>query len=48
MKKRFLALAAALTVALTMVLPASADVIWEPENNFYEAHREECEYNGRT
>lgn len=48
MKRRFLALAAALTAAVALMLPVSADVIWEPENRFYEAHREECEYIGRT
>ncbi len=48
MKRRFLALAAALTVAVALMLPVSADVIWTPENRFYEMHREECEYIGRT
>lgn len=35
-------LAALLLFALT--LPAAADVIWEPLDSFYEAHRDECTY----
>ncbi len=38
-------LIAALLAALT--LPAYADVLWEPENSFYEKHHEDCEYLGR-
>ena len=48
MKRKFLALAAALTAAFMLMLPVSADVIWTPENSFYETHWEECEYVGRT
>lgn len=39
-------LSAALCCALTV--PAWADVIWEPENDFYEAHADKCEYLGRS
>lgn len=48
MKKRFLArlLIILLLVALTSV-PALADVIWEPNDSFYEQHREDCVYNNR-
>lgn len=48
MRRRFAALAVALTAALVLMLPVSADVIWEPDNSFYETHREECEYIGRS
>lgn len=48
MKGRFLALAVALTAAFALMLPVSADLIWEPENSFYNVHWEECEYIGRT
>lgn len=34
---------------LCALLPAAlADVIWEPQNDFYEAHRDQCVYVGRT
>ncbi len=48
MKRKLLALAAVMTAAIALTLPVSADLIWEPENSFYEKHREECEYIGRT
>ncbi len=54
MKKRSLmkklsALAFALVMACSLAAPAFADVMWEPMgNNFYERHREECEYVGRS
>lgn len=32
--------------SLSFMLGAAADVIWEPENNFYERHAEECVYHG--
>ena len=28
--------------------PASADVIWEPDDSFYTSHMEECEYHNRN
>ncbi len=31
----------------TLALPAAADVIWEPDNEFFEEHRRECTYNNR-
>lgn len=40
-----------LLTAAMLLLPcmALADVIWEPEDSFYERHREECTYqDGRT
>ena len=46
--KKLLALAAAFVLALTVILPAAADIIVEPENAFYQRHRNECEYVGRT
>lgn len=30
------------------VLPVRADVIWEPQDSFYEKHTSECKYVGRT
>lgn len=42
MKRKLLSLLMAAAVLLTMSLPAFADVIWEPDNGFYERHREEC------
>lgn len=47
MKRKLLSLLIALTAALTLIIPASADIIWEPEDSFYEKHRDECTYAGR-
>ena len=30
------------------VMPVKADVIWEPMDDFYEEHREECRYVNRN
>lgn len=38
----------ALICYLLLSIPARADVIWEPEDSFYESHADECEYVGRT
>lgn len=46
--KKFFALAMALLLALTVTIPASADLIFEPQNAFYERHRNECEYVNRS
>lgn len=35
-------------LALSLTLPASADVLWEPDNRFYENHQGDCEYHNRT
>ena len=35
-------------LALSLTLPAYADVIWEPDNRFYENHQGDCEYHNRT
>ena len=42
------ALFLALLLALSLTLPASADVLWEPDNRFYENHRGDCEYHNRS
>lgn len=42
MRQKVLALLTAAMVLLTMSPPAFADLIWEPDNSFYERHREEC------
>lgn len=31
-----------------LAVPALADVIWEPEDDFYSAHSDQCEYLGRS
>ena len=36
-----------LVLMMGMALPVSADVIWTPQDKFYEKHFEECEYVGR-
>ena len=37
----------ALALLLALCAPARADVLWEPNNSFYERHRDQCEYIGR-
>lgn len=48
MKRRLLALLTAVLLMMTAATPAFADVIWEPDNNFYERHRDECVYHDRA
>ena len=40
--RRFLALLLAAVLALALAAPAYADVIWEPDNRFYETHADDC------
>ena len=47
MKGKLMSLLLAVVAALALAVPASADIIWEPEDDFYESHRGECVYNGR-
>lgn len=42
--KRIAALLLVLLLAAALAVPALADVIWEPENDFYTEHRDECVY----
>ena len=37
----------ALALLLSLAAPARADVLWEPNNSFYERHADECQYLGR-
>lgn len=41
-------LTAFFTGILLLAARASADVIWEPEDSFYESHSEQCEYENRS
>lgn len=46
--KRFLTGLLALALLLPLTVPARADLIWEPrDNQFYEDHRDQCEYVNR-
>ena len=46
--KRFWTGVLTLVMLLTLAAPASADVLWEPDNNsFYYRHYDECDYLGR-
>ena len=47
MKRRMISLVTVLVLALALALSASADLIWTPEDSFYESHREECVYVNR-
>ena len=42
--KRIRTLLLALTLLAALTVPALADVIWEPENSFFQTHRAECDY----
>lgn len=47
MRKKLICLLLMLSTALALAGTAAADVIWEPQDDFYSKHREECEYVGR-
>ena len=46
--KRVLSLLLILVLALSLSAPAFADVLWEPENRFYEKHADECQVLQRS
>lgn len=46
--KRFLSLILSFILVLTFALSVSADVIFEPEDEFYNSHRDECEHVERS
>lgn len=46
--RRLTALLLTALLTLALALPAYADVLWEPENRFYEDHRDECQYHNRS
>ena len=49
MKRKIMTLLLAAVTALTLSVPAFADVMWEPYgNSFYENHRGECTYVDRS
>lgn len=49
MKRKLSVLALALVMTAVLATPAFADIMWEPYgNSFYEQHREECTYVGRS
>ena len=47
MKKRFIPLIT-LLIAASLILPAYADLIFEPNNSFYNSHQKECTYINRS
>lgn len=47
MKKVLISLLLVTAAMLSLAIPAAADLIWEPEDAFYERHRDECTYVGR-
>lgn len=46
--KRLISLICAVMLAVCCIVSASADVIFEPNDNFYEDHREDCVRNERN
>lgn len=47
MKQKVFSLVLALLAVSAFAVPVSADVIWEPDDSFYEKHRDECTYVNR-
>ena len=47
MRRRIVVLFLAAVMAMSVGVTARADVLWEPENRFYEKHSQECEHLGR-
>lgn len=45
--KRMLACLTALACVLALTVPALADVIWTPDDDFFKAHQSECRQEGR-
>jgi len=48
MKKKFFTLFLTLLAALALASSASADLIWEPDDPFYESHKGECTFVNRS
>lgn len=48
MKKRVFSLLFALALLCALIPAAHADMIWEPDNDFYESHQSECVYVNRS
>lgn len=46
--KRFFAMLTAAVCALALTVPAFADVIWTPEDDFFKAHQSECTLEKRN
>ncbi len=46
--RRWSVFGGAVLCCMLWALPVRADVIWEPQDSFYEKHSSECEYVGRT
>ena len=46
--KKFFALLLCLLLAAALTIPAAADVIWEPYDNFYFDHFGECDLTGQS
>jgi len=47
MARRFLRGLIALMTLVVLSLPVCADVIWVPEDSFFQSHQDECDYVGR-
>ena len=47
MKRKLFSLFLALLAVSALAVPASADMIWEPNDSFYEKHRDTCDYVNR-
>lgn len=45
--KKLLSFTLTIITLFTLAAVAYADIIWEPENDFYERHRDECTYTAR-
>ncbi len=47
-RTKLTALLLTLLLSLSLTLPAFADVLWEPDNRFYQQHALDCEYHNRS
>ncbi len=48
MKRKILTLFLALLAVLALTVPAFADAVWEPEDSFFQRHRDQCDYVNRS
>lgn len=48
MKRRFFTLFLVLLTVSALIMSSSADILWEPDDSFYEKHRNNCTYVNRT
>ena len=48
MRKKLISFLMAMATIVSLTMPAVADIIWEPEDSFYQKHSDECVYDSRA